>query len=83
MNVIIYNSWGYDALYRDGVFVSVCRDSVPDDVYQTLDGERKVYWMPDDVYDDALNGAGYPRELDDLPLDRMEDQTNKFKKVYG
>lgn len=68
---IITSEW-FNALYgEDG-------DLEQDGKPEYLDAETlartmpdaAIYSLPDDVYDDLLDGAGYPPKLSDVPLSR-------------
>lgn len=39
--------------------------------HQALGITVELYVMPSDVYDEVLNGEGYPASFDDLPVDRL------------
>lgn len=69
---IVGSEW-FNALYDDEGILE--QDAKP----EYLDAETlartlpdaAVYYLPDDVYDDVLDGAGYPRKFTDLPVDRL------------
>lgn len=72
---IVESEW-YNALYFDG---HLDQQGKPEylnaetlaRVYTTADR----YYVPNDVYDDCLNGAGYPDALADFPLNRCQKIT--------
>lgn len=73
MTITLFANDYFNAHYQDGVLV---RDGKPEylDV-ETLARtfpEAEVYVVPEDVYDEALDGAGYPESMNDFPVARCQ-----------
>jgi hypothetical protein len=77
--VIIESDW-YNALYKNGQLSQQGKPEYLDSETMlrllTPDNHVDYYVMSDEVYNDLLNGAGYPQDLDELPLDRMTKVMN-------
>lgn len=70
--VLLQSDW-FNAFYAEGELVN---DGPPEHLdIETLARtfpDAEIYHVPDDVYDDELNGAGYPLELSAFPLHRCQ-----------
>jgi hypothetical protein len=69
--VLVSCDW-FNAWYLDGQLADEGKPSYLDaESVQRLYPHAAWYEMPQDVYDEILDGAGYPQALADLPLDRL------------
>lgn len=73
---VIESDW-FNAVYFDGVLKEDAKPEYLDAetavrTYRGLGVPVDRYWLPDDVYDELLNGAGYPRDLAGVPLGRCQ-----------
>ena len=70
--VLVSCDW-FNAWYLDGQLADEGKPSYLDaETIQRLYPQAAWYEMPQDVYDEILDGAGYPKSLADLPLDRLQ-----------
>lgn len=72
MKTILANDY-FNALYEDGVLKQDGKPEYLDaETLARVDPTAEVYVVPQAVYDAVLDGAGYPRELANFPLDQCE-----------
>jgi hypothetical protein len=69
--IIVTSDW-YNAWYLNGQLADEGKPSYLDaETVQRLYPQAAWYEMPQDVYDEILDGAGYPARFEDLPVDRL------------
>jgi hypothetical protein len=70
--VIIASDW-YNAIYEDGKRKDQGKPEYLDaETMARIFPDADIYYVEDELYDDVLDGAGYPEKLEDFPLDRAE-----------
>lgn len=73
MKRVIMQSEYFNALYEDGVLAKSGKPSYLDaETMANLYEDAEVYFVPQAVYDEHLNGDDYPRLLSDFPLNECE-----------
>lgn len=66
---VLVQSDCYNAHYLDGTLVRSAKPDYLDiETLATEYPDAEVWWVPQDVYDTALNGDDYPQKLTDFPL---------------
>jgi hypothetical protein len=69
---ILQSDW-FNALYRDGVLEASGKpDYLDAETLAQMYPQAAYYTVPQDVYDQVLDGAGYPAELAKFPLERCD-----------
>lgn len=72
-DTVIIQSDYFNALYEDGSLVEQGKPDYLDvETLARLKPYASIYFIPDDVYDKALNGRGFPARLVNFPLDKCE-----------
>jgi hypothetical protein len=70
--VVIQSEW-YNGLYINGKIKDQGKPGYMNvETILRLLPNAELYYMSTEIYDEVLNGAGYPESLDELPLDQME-----------
>jgi hypothetical protein len=70
LRTILSSDW-YNALYEDGILKESGKPAYLDaETIARLHPDAQFFTVPQPVYDDVLNGEGYPPELSRFPLSR-------------
>ncbi len=77
MKIVLISADGYNGVYEDGVLVDQGKHDYVNietliRTYRRHGHDLALYCMSDDVYEEILNGEGYPSDLEYLPLDRLQ-----------